>query len=82
MSMLTIRYRSKPDAAHCRRSRFNEGGLYQALRSRARTGARLADYGRLYGFAPLRERVAEQPESRLWRFCAGSSSAIRHDMPG
>jgi DNA-binding transcriptional MocR family regulator len=39
----------------------NEGGLHQALRSLARVPAtRLADYGHPYGFARLRERIAEQ----------------------
>lgn len=38
----------------------NEGGLHQALRGLARVpAARLADYGHPYGFAPLRERIAE-----------------------
>ncbi|QCP51923.1 PLP-dependent aminotransferase family protein [Trinickia violacea] len=40
---------------------INEGGLHHALRALARVpAARLADYGHPYGFAPLRERVAEQ----------------------
>jgi DNA-binding transcriptional MocR family regulator len=39
----------------------NEGGLHQALRALARVpAARLADYGHPYGFAPLRERIAER----------------------
>ncbi|TKC79206.1 PLP-dependent aminotransferase family protein [Trinickia terrae] len=40
---------------------INEGGLHHALRALARVpAARLADYGHPFGFAPLRERVAEQ----------------------
>ncbi|MGV2288008.1 PLP-dependent aminotransferase family protein [Trinickia sp. YCB016] len=40
---------------------INEGGLHHALRALARVpAARLADYGHPYGFAPLRERIAEQ----------------------
>ena len=39
----------------------NEGGLHQALRALARVpAARFADYGHPYGFAPLRERIAER----------------------
>lgn len=39
---------------------INEGGLHHALRALARVpAARLADYGHPYGFAPLRERIAE-----------------------
>ncbi|WP_206957431.1 aminotransferase-like domain-containing protein [Trinickia acidisoli] len=39
----------------------NESGLHHALRTLARVpAARYADYGHPYGFAPLRERVAEQ----------------------
>lgn len=38
----------------------NEGGLQHALRALARVpAARHADYGHPYGFAPLRERIAE-----------------------
>lgn len=40
---------------------INESGLHHALRSVSRTpAARMADYGHPYGFAPLRERIAEQ----------------------
>src|SRR5579863_9332044 len=40
---------------------INEGGLHHALRALARVpAARMADYGHPYGFAPLRERIAEQ----------------------
>jgi len=39
----------------------NESGLHHALRAMSRVpAARLADYGHPYGFAPLRERIAEQ----------------------
>ena len=39
----------------------NESGLHHALRSVSRVpAARMADYGHPYGFAPLRERIAEQ----------------------
>ena len=39
----------------------NESGLQHALRSVSRVpAARMADYGHPYGFAPLRERIAEQ----------------------
>jgi DNA-binding transcriptional MocR family regulator len=39
----------------------NETGLQHALRSISRVpAARMADYGHPYGFAPLRERIAEQ----------------------
>jgi DNA-binding transcriptional MocR family regulator len=39
----------------------NESGLHHALRSISRVpAARMADYGHPYGFAPLRERIAEQ----------------------
>jgi DNA-binding transcriptional MocR family regulator len=39
----------------------NESGLQHALRSVGRVpSARIADYGHPYGFAPLRERIAEQ----------------------
>jgi len=39
----------------------NESGLQHALRSISRVpAARMADYGHPYGFAPLRERIAEQ----------------------
>ena len=39
----------------------NESGLHHALRSMSRVpAARMADYGHPYGFAPLRERIAEQ----------------------
>jgi DNA-binding transcriptional MocR family regulator len=39
----------------------NESGLQHALRSVSRIpAARMADYGHPYGFAPLRERIAEQ----------------------
>ncbi|TCK38753.1 GntR family transcriptional regulator [Paraburkholderia sp. BL8N3] len=39
----------------------NESGLHHALRSLSRVpAARMADYGHPYGFAPLRERIAEQ----------------------
>jgi DNA-binding transcriptional MocR family regulator len=39
----------------------NETGLQHALRSVGRVpAARMADYGHPYGFAPLRERIAEQ----------------------
>ncbi|WP_250466642.1 PLP-dependent aminotransferase family protein [Caballeronia sp. GAFFF2] len=39
----------------------NESGLQHALRAVSRVpAARIADYGRPYGFAPLRERIAEQ----------------------
>ncbi|MCC8392977.1 PLP-dependent aminotransferase family protein [Paraburkholderia sp. MMS20-SJTR3] len=39
----------------------NESGLQHALRALSRVpAARLGDYGHPYGFAPLRERVAEQ----------------------
>ncbi len=39
----------------------NESGLQHALRSISRMpAARMADYGHPYGFAPLRERIAEQ----------------------
>src|SRR6195952_543691 len=38
----------------------NESGLHHALRSISRVpAARMADYGHPYGFAPLRERIAE-----------------------
>lgn len=40
---------------------INESGLHHALRSVSRVpAARMADYGHPYGFAPLRERIAEQ----------------------
>ncbi|NML34598.1 aminotransferase-like domain-containing protein [Paraburkholderia antibiotica] len=40
---------------------INESGLQHALRALSRVpAARLGDYGHPYGFAPLRERVAEQ----------------------
>ncbi|MCY0389810.1 PLP-dependent aminotransferase family protein [Robbsia sp. Bb-Pol-6] len=40
---------------------INESGMHHALRAIGRVpGARLADYGQPFGFAPLRERVAEQ----------------------
>ncbi|GAB6850571.1 PLP-dependent aminotransferase family protein [Paraburkholderia kururiensis] len=40
---------------------INEGGLRHALRAMTRVpAARLGDYGHPYGFAPLRERLAEQ----------------------
>ncbi|WP_250473626.1 PLP-dependent aminotransferase family protein [Caballeronia sp. GAFFF1] len=39
----------------------NESGLHHALRAVSRVpAARIADYGHPYGFAPLRERIAEQ----------------------
>jgi DNA-binding transcriptional MocR family regulator len=39
----------------------NGSGLHHALRSVSRVpAARMADYGHPYGFAPLRERIAEQ----------------------
>jgi len=39
----------------------NESGLQHALRAVSRVpAARIADYGHPYGFAPLRERIAEQ----------------------
>ncbi|WP_250453663.1 PLP-dependent aminotransferase family protein [Caballeronia sp. ATUFL_M2_KS44] len=39
----------------------NESGLQHALRAMSRVpAARIADYGHPYGFAPLRERIAEQ----------------------
>ena len=39
----------------------NESGLHHALRAISRVpAARMADYGHPYGFAPLRERIAEQ----------------------
>lgn len=39
----------------------NESGVHHGLRAVSRVpGARLADYGHPFGFAPLRERVAEQ----------------------
>ncbi|MGI4984179.1 MAG: aminotransferase class I/II-fold pyridoxal phosphate-dependent enzyme, partial [Janthinobacterium lividum] len=39
----------------------NEGGMRLALRAVGRVpGARLADYGHPFGFAPLRERIVEQ----------------------
>ncbi|WP_244816994.1 PLP-dependent aminotransferase family protein [Caballeronia sp. Lep1P3] len=40
---------------------INESGLQHALRALSRVpAARIADYGHPYGFAPLRERIAEQ----------------------
>ena len=40
---------------------INESGLHHALRAVSRVpAARMADYGHPYGFAPLRERIAEQ----------------------
>ncbi|MDE1181979.1 PLP-dependent aminotransferase family protein [Paraburkholderia sp.] len=43
----------------------NESGLQHALRAMSRVpAARLGDYGHPYGFAPLRERVAEQLDRR------------------
>ena len=39
----------------------NESGLQHALRAMSRVpAARMGDYGHPYGFAPLRERIAEQ----------------------
>jgi DNA-binding transcriptional MocR family regulator len=43
----------------------NGSGLQHALRAMSRVPAgRLADYGHPYGFAPLRERIAEQLDRR------------------
>ncbi|CAH2778299.1 MAG: DNA-binding transcriptional regulator, MocR family / aminotransferase domain [uncultured Paraburkholderia sp.] len=40
---------------------INESGLQHSLRAMSRVpAARLGDYGHPYGFAPLRERIAEQ----------------------
>ncbi|MFL6705908.1 MAG: GntR family transcriptional regulator, partial [Paraburkholderia graminis] len=44
---------------------INETGLQHALRAMSRVpAARLGDYGHPYGFAPLRERIAEQLDRR------------------
>src|SRR6201999_4167311 len=44
---------------------INEAGLQLALRALSRVpAARLGDYGHPYGFAPLRERIAEQLDRR------------------
>ncbi|MBB5398440.1 MULTISPECIES: aminotransferase-like domain-containing protein [Paraburkholderia] len=43
----------------------NESGLQHSLRALSRVpAARLGDYGHPYGFAPLRERIAEQLDRR------------------
>jgi len=44
---------------------INESGLRHALRALSRVpAARFGDYGHPYGFAPLRERIAEQLDRR------------------
>lgn len=57
----------------------NEGGMRHALRAIGRVpGARLADYGQPFGFAPLRERIAAQLDQHGLPIASNANVLLTH----